>query len=624
MPAAPLAIAFTLGFVVLLLALPRWIAPDPEVISAAAVDGYNTEVAYWGLLVWSLLGVLVFAWRGRGRPAEASGGATGSAGGVPGRLHWGELALVFAVFAGACFPPFLARQGPLGEDQYFLTSLHRMACGQVPYRDFGFLYGPLMLYPAWGWSQLVGLSMQSYYAFLALVEGLQFALVAGALQLFLPRRRDRLLAFGLLLPFLFDTLLGLNWNGMRRLVPALVALLLAHRPYDRRALFAGAVIVGLHLAYSHEYALAGLIAVGGTYGLSWLRGEGWRAFRAAAGLGFGSLAVWGLVAALLMGRQLPAYLEHLLEIVGMMSAGHAGFRFYWTANSLALFGLLSIACMAVGSGLLRRGTPALRSGDRLLLTGLLYALIVLKSGMNRCDHWHLNAPFLVLFFAFLLPLPSSCLTLGERQRRLGVGLVAVASLTYLLGIAPSGSLYAERYLRGAWDAVRGRELPPPGPSRTLAFEFERSEPRPDFVALAAHLADPARREHPVYFYGRAWQVGPMIGVCREDYALDDLMYTERSRPGRLYLEAHPDAWVVMRRDAYERLYGDRADAGENWLEWTVAKRLARWLSTVHYESAATEAGLQNRARDRDTGAWIRERYEPALSLEGFVVLRPGA
>lgn len=620
MPALPLAIAFYLGFVVLLLTLPYWIAPDPGLISAAAADGYNTEVAYWGLLAWSLLGVLVFALRGQGKEPERAGGIGP---GSTARLHGLELALVFGLFAAAYFPPFLARYGPFGEDQYFLTSLHRMACGQVPYRDFGFLYGPLMLYPAWGWSQLFGLSMHSYYAFLALVEGLQFALVAGVLQLFLPRRRDRALAFLLLLPFLFDTLLGLNWNGMRRLVPALVVLLLAHRPYDRRALAWGAGIVGLHLAYSHEYALAGLLAIGGTYGLALLRGEGWRAFRAAAALGFGSLLVWLGVSALLMRGDLPAYLGHLVGIVRMMSAGHAGFRFYWTANSLALFGLLTIACVAVGSGLLRgRGTRPLQSGDRLLLAGLLYALIVLKSGMNRCDHWHLGAPFLVLFFAFLLPLPSSCLTLREGQRRLGVALIAVASLTYLLGIAPTGSLYAESYLRGAWDVIRGRELEPPQPMRTSSIEFERSEPRPDFVALGRYLADPARSERPVFLYGRAWQLGPRLGVCREDYALDDLMYTEITRPGRLYLEAHPDALVVMRRDAYERLYGSTTDAGEHWLELTPAKQLARWLSTVHYESTDTEARLQNRARDADTGAWIRDHYEVDREFEWLVVLRP--
>jgi hypothetical protein len=242
--------------------------------------------------------------------------------------------------------------------------------------------------------------------------------------------------------------------------------------------------------------------------------------------------------------------------------------------------------------------------------------------MNRCDHWHLNAPFLVLFLAFLLPLPSSLLVLGRGRRRLGLGLLAVASLTYLLGIAPSGSLYAERYLRGMRDVLSGRALPPREAFRTPSLEFERSEPRAELVALGRYLSAPERRDLPVYFYGRAWQLGPVVGVCREDYALDDLMYTERTRPGRLHLEAHPDALVVLRRDAYERLYGEAADAGVDWLELTPAKQLARWLSTVHYESTAAEARIQNRVRDADTGAWIRERYEVALELEWWLVLRP--
>ncbi|MGH0028748.1 MAG: hypothetical protein ACQGVC_03085 [Myxococcota bacterium] len=617
-PRDPAAIAFAVGFVVLLITLPAWVAPDPDVLSAAAADGYDTAAAYWTLLAWALIGVAGFAIRDRGQPAPDPAAPDAPA---TGRLDWTEIGLVFAVFALACFPLFLVRHAPYGEDQYFLTSLHRMACGQVPYRDFGFLYGPLMLYPAWGVAQLFGLSMTSYYAFLALLEGLQFALLAAALQVFLPRRRDRVVAFALLLPFLFDTMLGLNWNGMRRLVPAGVALLLAHRPYDRRALLWAAGIVGLHLAYSHEYAGAGLLAVGGTYGVAWLRGER-RAFGAAALLGLGSLVVWIGSAFLLMGGDAPAYFRHLLEIVEMMSGGHAGFRFYWTANSLALFGLLSIACVTVGSGLLRRSDRPLASGDRLLLAGLLYALVVLKSGMNRCDHWHLNAPFLVLFLTFLLPLPANLWALSGGARRLGFALVCVASATYLLGIAPTGSLYAERWVRGAVDVLTGRERPAPVPTRTTAFEFERSEPREDFVAIGRFLAEPERAGLPVYFYGRAWQVAPMVGVCREDYALDDLMYTERARPPRVWLEENPDALIVLRRDAWDRLYGDAADAGVDWLDLTPAKQLARWLSTVHYESSATEAELQNRARDGDTGAWIRPRYRVAREFQWFLVLEP--
>ena len=159
-------------------------------------------------------------------------------------------------------------------------------------------------------------------------------------------------------------------------------------------------------------------------------------------------------------------------------------------------------------------------------------------------------------------------------------------------------------------------------SSGVSFSIERSEPRDDFVALGRYLAAPERREQPVFFYGRAWQLGPVVGVCREDYKLDDLMYTERARPGRAWLAEHPDALVVLRRDAYERLYGIAPDAGVAWLELTPAKQLARWLSTVHYESSATEAALQNRARDAETGAYVRERYRPVFEVERFVVLAP--
>ena len=65
--------------------------------------------------------------------------------------------------------------------------------------------------------------------------------------------------------------------------------------------------------------------------------------------------------------------------------GHAGFRFFWTANSLALFGLLAIACVAVGRGLVRSARRVLDSGDRLLVAALVFALVALKSGLTRAD-----------------------------------------------------------------------------------------------------------------------------------------------------------------------------------------------------------------------------------------------
>jgi hypothetical protein len=53
---------------------------------------------------------------------------------------------------------------------------------------------------------------------------------------------------------------------------------------------------------------------------------------------------------------------------------------------------------------------------------------------------------------------------------------------------------------------------------------------------------------------------------------------------------------------------------------TPVKQLGRWLSTVHYDSAETEARLQDDAREQLTGNYIRPRYALAAGFDGIVVL----
>jgi hypothetical protein len=531
---------------------------------------------------------------------------------------------VFALFVLAYCPFFLARYGPYVEDSTFLAALNRMNCGQVPYRDFAFLYGPLMIYPAAAWTQALGFGMWSYYAFLALLEGVQFTIVMAVLQHFVPQRRYRYMVFLILLPFLFNNLLGLNYNGMRWLVPALIVLLAAYRPFDRRANLLCAGLLGLHLAYSHEYALAALAAVLGIYALQYVWDRSAGTIRAAAIIALGGVAVWLVAVAVVLRSVLPIYLAHASDIVSMMSAGHAGFRFYWTANALALFGLLTIACMTLGRGWRPRSGRRLESGDRLLLGGVCFALVALRSGFTRSDVWHLNPGFLPLLLAFLLPLPAAVMALSPAARRLAFGLAIVASATVLVGIAPTGSLYATSYVRGFMDTVVAEPRPiREGATRSRAIERERSHPRTEFVALGRYLAEPQRVNQPVLFYGRAWNIPVRVGVCPADYKLDDLLYSEFRQPEAVYLRAHPDALVVMRGDDYRRLYGlIDPDTPHSSTVLTPVKQLGRWLSTVHYDAAETEARLQDETRARLTGAYIRSRYAATAGFGDYVVLAP--
>jgi hypothetical protein len=609
-----------------LIVIPRLIPSDPAVMSAAAVDGYSTTAAFWTVLAWALLVTGTFAARQRRGQFNDAGAryepsaASGHDEGRPGHLDWRELLVVFAVFAAAYFPPFLARYGPYSEDLYFLAALARMDCGQLPYRDFGFLYGPTMIYAAWAWSQLFGAGLGSYFGLLALIEGLLFALLMGVLQRLVPQRRQRYLVFLLLLPFLFNNLFGLNYNGLRFLVPTLAVVLAALRPHDRAATVGCALLLGIHLTYSHEYALAALIAILGMHAVLFLRGQRRESLLAASTIGFGSAAIWLAVTLLLLRDTMASYLEFSAQVVSMMSAGHAGFRFYWTANSLALFGLLTMACLIVGRRVGSGTVATLEAGGRLMLGGVLFALVALRSGLTRADLWHLNPSFLPLLLAFLLPVSIRVIP-HAGLRRLALGLVLIASLSFLVGIAPMGSLYVTSFLRGAVDVLSATPTGAQAGSRVRGIETERTHPRADLLALSSYLNGPERADQPVLFYGRTWDVPPRIGVCPAHYKLDDLMYSEFSRREAAFLEEHAATLIVIREEDYTRLFGlSDGDASHAALVLTPAKQLGRWLSTVHYDSAETEARLQDEARERLTGGYVRSRYAPAARFGDLVVL----
>lgn len=604
---ATIAVAAFAMLVAALPVVPRWVSGSTQGVSAALAEGYNTGAAFWTVVVWSLIVVATFAWRHRRVNALPSAGAGSepdqrSVPAGPAARRWLERGAVFFVASLAYSPLFLARYAPYSEDVYFLTALGRLDCGQVPYQDFGFLYGPLMLYLPWGWSQIFGVGVASYFAFLSLFEGLQFAIVIAVLQRLVPSPRERYAVFAVLAIFLYNNLFGLNYNGARWLVPALAVLLTARRPSDRATAVWCAVLLGLHLAYSHEYAVAALVAITAIFAL-----VAWRdpraAVRAWLTIGGASIAIWAAVVFLLLGTSVPAYVQHVREIVSLMASGHAGFRFFWTANSLALFGLLTLACVIVGATL-GSGAGA-RPGPRFLIGAVVFTLVALKSGLTRADLWHLEPPFLPLLLAFVLPWSSGVLLPQPAVRTVARGLVAVAAATFLIGIAPMASLHAVSLARGVRDAIGGRALRPP-----LGH---------DLHALAQFLTDPD--DSPVLFYGRAWALSSRIGVCPAHYKLDDLMYSEFLRPEAEYLASHPETRVVIRRDEFAALSGGRNAHAPGRLALTPMKQIGRWLSTVHYDAADTEARLQNEARARLTGDYLRRTYEPAAAFGEYLVLK---
>jgi hypothetical protein len=317
--------------------------------------------------------------------------------------------------------------------------------------------------------------------------------------------------------------------------------------------------------------------------------------------------VWAGGVLVMLGSDWPYYIETLQRVVGTMSQGHVSFEFYWTLNSLALFTLLSLACILFGIALprLSRGVAM---GDLFFIGALGFAVVTLKSGLTRADHWHLDAAFIALIFAFLLQLETRVIRISVTTRRFAVLLICVASATYLLGIYGTGKRYAGAYLRGAQEVLGGVPTADVSPDtfRQISVEPERTNPEPNLTSIGQYLAKPATAARPVTYYGTAWMLAPRIGVCSQYFALDALMYSEIQSPLRDFLEKHPDAFVVMSRADYERVFDGKSEP-ESAL--STLPKLASWLTSPHYTQSALEGALLDKARDEVSGAYLREHYE---------------
>ncbi|HEY2804484.1 MAG TPA: hypothetical protein VGI92_01375, partial [Gemmatimonadales bacterium] len=613
------------GFIPLLIFVPALAHSDVSVISAATVEGYNTGLAYRAALAWSALGLaaVVLAVLGGWLPAEPIDAAAPEAGPSPAR-RWLERGVVLVLTLMVFAPPLLARHGPYIEDPVFLTALHRMTGGQVPYRDFEFLYGPLMLYPAYFWIRLTGYSMRHYYQYLALLEAVQGVILIAVLQRFLPRFRTRLPVFLALALLLANPLLGLNYNGFRRLLPAGALLILARSPGSRRNVLGVGALLGLAIAYSHDYGLVALVSAAAFLGLLWMRRPSLRAIGDATLLGVTAIACWLLVSGLLLGSGFPAYIADTRGLVARFSAGEAGFRFYWTLNSLAGFALLSLALVTLGGLLARRREP-LSWGDGFFVCMTVATLLALKSGLNRSDVWHLDGALFFLTLPFLAGLPMNLASWSRPTRRLAATLVGIVAVTCAIGNAPSAAYMAEGWMAGLRETFAAA---PPAPARfpTAApmIEYERSQPRSDVLALSAYLAQPDHWGHPVLFYGALWGLGEMVGVYKRDHLNDDFIYAnERGRAVADWLLAQSDPLVVIDREWYDRLY---APAGADTVSRAIpfrtsaVKSAGEWLASVHYRGLVTERRLTELRWRRTVGLAVRGAFTAQQRFGRFVVL----
>jgi hypothetical protein len=404
-------------------------------------------------------------------------------------------------------------------------------------------------------------------------------------------------------------------------------LLVAERPESLVRILGGGALLGLQLAYSQEFGVAGLIGLIAMYGLLALRREGWIHIARGALLGAVASATWFVAARLVTGATFGDYLSETLSLVARFSAGEAGFRFYWTANSLALFALIALGCASVGTALARPLSLRSSAGDRMLMASLVYTLVGLKSGLNRCDLWHLDPAVLALVTAFLIQTPRRLIPELPRTRTLAFCIVALLAFTYSAGQAPTGSYYLSGLVRGARDVLTGRGRPPRPDIATDAptINFERSHPNEYAVQLSQYFAEATRRGRPVLFYGNEWALGPHIGVYKTDHLNDNFIYSaERGHALQTFLADRSDALVVMDRATYQRLYGlagpRTVTESRAYSRLTPMKAIASWLSSVHYRGVGLEYGIRERRWQEDVGDYVRDHFRFAAQFGEHVVL----
>ncbi len=613
------------GFIALLSWVPWHLATNPDLPNSAAILGYNIKAAYLLVVGWALLcfGILAtFSRPAPPLPQPVPDQAKNYQSGPSLARRWTERICVAGFTLIAYWPPAIARFGKHIEDAYFLTALQRMSCGEMPYVDFEFLYGPLMIAPAHAWMDTFGFSMTAYYAYYAMLQVALFVLIIALLQRFIPQTRRRWLAFFILLPFYVDILYGLNWIGWRHIVGLLAIVVISNndRYYGRAALTG--IILGLGAAFSYEYAFAAWCAATAILGVQMLAPKR----RAIPHLLGAALLMTTVMLAIGLGviywatgAQLVEYIQatrHAAQTA--LSLGLGQFAFFWTGHSLALFFILS-AVITVWAGAIRNirhHTP--NSTDLMLIGAVIFALVALKIGLQRADYLHMAVPFLPLIFVLSLGHQTEILTFGRRLKTaISIALV-VASVTHLIGHAPLGRWVGSSMARGLYHEITARDLAGAVEARRHSIQSERSLHQPDKIELARVLAATDFRDRPVLYYYQEWDITLDAGTCASGYAFYDLLYSDARHP-LAETAKKPGLIVVMNTSDYQKLFNGVTSDAPHRQEPALSK-LARWTSSNHAAQSVLEQDAEWAMWKSALGDDLIREFHILKELKGFVLL----
>jgi hypothetical protein len=525
---------FLLVFAAAFFRLPYYFPVSPSA-SASYVYQYNNRVA---VLIF-VAGAAAFAILFRGlslQPATRDSRVS--------RIS-ALLAAVFCVGLGLLCWWLSSPEGIHADVPYFYSRLCQLAAGKTIYRDFEFVYGPLLLYlPLWT-GKLFHLNLIHGYFLFWLVDWaagiwILYRLV-NAIEIPSPYRTA---VFFLLVADFVPALWreGINYAPVRGLLTAGLAMLVyaAHKRQYPPPAVAGVAVLGAAIAagFSPEHGIAFMLGTG-LFFVACVRRRTPGYWPSVAATGFVFLVIVGISARMGVYTTLRSF-----------STGGLNYPILPYPGVLGVMGLFLIAaCVAYLA--FQRGQT-----DSLTVYLLCICLFSLPSGFGRADPGHMQ---LGAFSALII----AALALGRYPRVFLLG-----GLAFLYGAASSQfrsdfPVVREQAERRLFDPARQSAVP----YRTTALLFHMLHRDAHRASIEAKVARNLSNQEadPVLPDGAI--VNAPLGFTVDGFADDsgkvDYGYFFGTEPAIVpsqvdsiirWLEAHPERKLILARDRESSCY----------------------------------------------------------------------
>ena len=363
-----------------------WVVPGPinEVVSDSQAVGFSNRASILVLLLGcAALAVGAFLTR-MGVPTSAAPPTAAVSNHVVSRAervnHWLVVAGTLAVLCMVGSMALVFRDRPTADAGYFIDRLHYLINGSVPFSEFEFAYGPLLLFAPFAAFRLVqpfgGSVYLGYYLTVAASHLAGLAMAVYLLnRLRMPHHWRNLFFAGIVVIDLMQVTLGLNYEPARFLAPFVLLVWSLSFVLRSSHVAAGALsIVSVVGAFclSPEMGIATCVgAVGGLVMLGFMRSRmNWLLALVAALCGVAGLAVFSAIP------------------LGAFSAFSTGANYFPFLPGLpALVYVSTMLLLSWGVGVTTRLDDD--GGAMLQFAWFAASLVLVIAAMGRADFGHL-------------------------------------------------------------------------------------------------------------------------------------------------------------------------------------------------------------------------------------------